>query len=227
MTVIMNEAIHVEYHVTCQAFLREDEMKVTREQAEANRARIIEVAGELFREKGFDGIGVADLMKAAGLTHGGFYGHFQSKDDLAAQACERAMAGTLEKWTRYVAESPDEPLASLVSQYLSTRHRDNVRKGCLFASLGAESGRQGSAVRRTVTAGLRSMIDLLSGIVPGRSKAARREKALATMSGMLGAVVLARAVDDSALSEEILRAALATFGQKQTPRVEEAPGAGR
>lgn len=192
-------------------------MKVSREQAEANRARIIEVAGELFREKGFDGIGVADLMKAAGLTHGGFYGHFKSKDDLAAQACERAVAGTLEKWNQYVAQAPDEPLALLVSQYLSTRHRDNPGKGCVFASLGGETVRQSSSVRRTVTAGLRSMIDLLTGIIPGRSTAARREKALATMSGMVGALVLARAVDDNALSEEILRAALSTFGQKQTP----------
>ncbi|KFE64662.1 TetR/AcrR family transcriptional regulator [Hyalangium minutum] len=200
-------------------------MKVSREQAEANRARIIEVAGELFREKGFDGIGVADLMKAAGLTHGGFYGHFKSKDDLAAQACEQAMAGTLKKWNKYVAESSDEPLALLVSQYLSTRHRDNPSKGCLFASLGGETVRQSSTVRRTVTAGLRSMIDLLTGLVPGRSKAARREKAIATMSGMVGALVLARAVDDNALSEEILRAAVATFGQKQTARAEEEAGA--
>jgi TetR/AcrR family transcriptional repressor of nem operon len=197
--------------------VEEAEMKVSREQAEANRARIIEVAGELFREKGFDGIGVADLMKAAGLTHGGFYGHFKSKDDLAAQACERALAGSLEKWNQYVAQAPEGPLSSLVSQYLSTRHRDNPGKGCVFASLGGETVRQSSSVRSTVTAGLRSMVDLLTGIIPGRSKVARREKALATMSGMVGALVLARAVDDDALSEEILRAALATFGQEQAP----------
>jgi AcrR family transcriptional regulator len=99
-------------------------MKVSREQAAANRERIVEVAGKLFRENGFDGIGVTDLMKAAGLTHGGFYGHFRSKDDLAAEACSRTMARASERWATLARTSPGDARAEIVKQYLTESHCD-------------------------------------------------------------------------------------------------------
>ena len=100
-------------------------MKVTREQAAENRERVVQVAAKLFRERGFDGIGVADLMKAAGLTHGGFYGNFASKDDLAAEASGRAMDETLQNWSTVIAKAPDEGFSRIVDRYVSEGHRDN------------------------------------------------------------------------------------------------------
>src|ERR1700730_5047019 len=110
-------------------------MRVSRKKAAENRERIIDAAGALFREKGFDGIVVADIMKAADLTHGGFYGHFTSKDDLVAQASGRTMARSAANWTRAVAEAADEPHAALLQHYLTPRHRDEPGRGCGFAAL--------------------------------------------------------------------------------------------
>jgi TetR/AcrR family transcriptional repressor of nem operon len=182
-------------------------MKVTREQAALNRDRIVEVAGRLFREHGFDGIGVADLMKAAGLTHGGFYGHFESKDDLAAEACGRGLARTADLWREAAAHGGSRPLKTLADRYLSRRHRDDIGGGCLYAALSADIARgDNPALRRTFTRGVRPVIDLVAGLVPGRTKAARRKRALAQLATMMGALILARAVDDEALSEEFLAA---------------------
>jgi len=174
-------------------------MKVTREEAAATRERILEEASKLFREHGLDGIGVADLMKSAGLTHGGFYSHFASKEDLMAQACARALQGSVQKWK-------ERSLPQIVESYLSQRHRDNPGAGCALASLAGDIPRQGGAVRRAVTEGVRSLVEVLAGLVPGKSAAARRRKALAIYSSLVGAVVLARSVDDPEMSEEILRA---------------------
>jgi TetR/AcrR family transcriptional repressor of nem operon len=184
-------------------------MKVSREQAAANRERIVEVAGKLFREHGFDGIGVADLMKAAGLTHGGFYGHFKSKDDLAAQACGRALARSSQRWVRRAEESAGDARAELIKQYLSEAHRDASGSGCVLAALGSDAGRQGRAIRRALTEGLGSLVDVLAKLAPSRSRAAKRQQALADMAQMVGAMVLARAIDDPTLSKEILDAAIA------------------
>jgi TetR/AcrR family transcriptional repressor of nem operon len=93
-------------------------MRVSKERAAENHQRILDVASSMFREKGFDGVGVADLMKGAGLTHGGFYGHFQSKEELAARACTRALEASEERWTKLVDDAPDESLGAVVSSYL-------------------------------------------------------------------------------------------------------------
>lgn len=178
-------------------------MKVSREQAEENRERVIDVASKLFRERGFDGIGVADLMKEAGLTHGGFYGQFKSKDDLIAQAVARSLSRSAQRWTQVVDEAQGDPVEALIAYYLSTRHRDHAAGGCLFAALGPEISRQDPAVRHSVTEGLRPYIDLLTRILPGRSREERRKKALSTYAALIGAMVLARAVDDPELSEAI------------------------
>src|ERR1700754_5175376 len=117
-------------------------MRVSRAQPAENRERILDVASRLFREKGLDGIGVADLMKGAGLTHGGFYGHFKSKDDLAAQAAKRALSHSNATWTEIIETSKGDPFVQVVKGYLSEGHRDRLGNGCAFAALGADAARQ-------------------------------------------------------------------------------------
>jgi TetR/AcrR family transcriptional repressor of nem operon len=182
-------------------------MRVSREKAAENRERIIDAASSLFRAKGFGGIGVADIMKAADLTHGGFYGHFASKDDLVAQASRRTTARAAANWQRVVADAPGQPYAALLRHYLTPRHRDEPGHGCAFAALGTDAGRSGKAVRDAFADGLESLIEILTKAVPGRSKTARRRKAVAAMAGLVGALTLARAVGDPSLSNEILEAA--------------------
>jgi TetR/AcrR family transcriptional regulator, transcriptional repressor for nem operon len=185
-------------------------MKVSRAQAVQNRERIVEVAAQAFRERGFDGIGVADLMKEAGLTHGGFYGHFSSKEDLIAEASARALTRSLADWSTVADRASGDPLSAVAGFYLSSRHRDNPGAGCLLAALGPDVSRQGRAVRHTVTEYVRSACDLLATLVPGKSKAARRQKAISTCATLVGAMVIARAVDDPTLSQEVLNAGLAS-----------------
>lgn len=187
-------------------------MKVTREQAAQNRERIVDTAARLFRERGFEGVGVADLMKAAGLTHGGFYGHFESKEALVEEACERALGRSTQRWMRRVEGARGGALHALARGYLTERHRDDPGDGCFLASLGADAARHGPGVRRAIARWLDSAFDFLAAHVPGRTAAARRAKAVATLSAWVGAMVLARAVDDEDLSREILGAVLAETG---------------
>jgi TetR/AcrR family transcriptional repressor of nem operon len=178
---------------------------VTREQAAANREKVLSAAGTLFRQHGFDGIGVADIMKRAGLTHGGFYGQFPSKDDMAAEAFARVLGD--DGWMEWLTGTPRPSLGALTRGYLSADHRDDPGHGCPIAALGSEVMRQPTAVRRAFTAGFRVRVESLLKLLPGRSAVARRRRALATMSGLVGALVLSRAVDDPELSDEILDAA--------------------
>ena len=182
-------------------------MRVTREQAAQNRERVLATAARLFRERGFKGVGVADLMDAAGLTHGAFYGQFASKEDLMAQAVARAYDELDERWQTAAARTPADPLAGVVASYVSASHRDRPEQGCVMAALGAEAAREGSAVRQAITEGTRRQIEALSSLVRGPTRKARRERAAATLATMVGALVLARALDDEALSGEILRSA--------------------
>lgn len=185
-------------------------MRVSREQSAANHDRIVDAAAQLFRERGFEGIGVADLMKEVGLTHGGFYGHFSSKEELIAEASVRALTQSLASWSKLAEGAHENPLPALAESYLTRGHRDDPGAGCLLAALGPEVARQGPAVRRAVTDYVRSACDLLAKLVPGKSKAARRQKVIATYATLVGAMVMARAVDDRALSQEILDAGLAS-----------------
>ena len=179
-------------------------MKVSREQASQNRERVLQVASRLFRERGFDGIGVADLMKSAGLTHGGFYGQFGSKEDLMAEVCHQSFDHAQEIWQKVGASAEAEPLAAVMKAYLSPWHRDHPGEGCVFASLGADCTRHGGSIRQAVTRGTRAMLDLFTSFAPGRAKALKRERAIVAYASMIGALVMARAVDDEALSTEIL-----------------------
>ena len=185
-------------------------MKVTREQTAANREKILEVAATLFRERGYDGIGVADIMKGAGLTHGGFYGHFPSKDDLAAEVTSRVLGR--EGWLERLTGRANPSLTDVVRKYLTRRHRDDAGHGCLLAALGSDVMRQPRSVRHAFTEGLRLRIAVLARVRAGRS-AARRRKALATMAGLVGALMLSRAVDDPRLSDEILEATAESLGR--------------
>lgn len=192
-------------------------MRVSREKAAEHRDRIIDAAGALFRAKGFGGIGVAAIMKAADLTHGGFYGHFASKDDLVGEASRRIMARAAANWTKLVEAAPDNPYAALLEHYLSPRHRDDPGKGCAFAALGNDAARSGKIVRKAFAEGLAPLIDILAQSIPGKSipgkstpsksKAARRRKAVAAMATLVGALTLARAVEGTPLSDEMLEAA--------------------
>ena len=181
-------------------------MRVSREKFAESRKRILDAAATLFRETGFDGIGLSDIMKAAGLTHGGFYGHFGSKEDLEAQALSLALARSVADWSQLVDSAAARPLAALAGQYLSADHRENVGEGCPFAALGSDTARRSERVRSAFTAGLEPFLALLSNVIPRRSKAQRRRKAIAILAEMVGAMILARAVNDPALSDEILAA---------------------
>jgi TetR/AcrR family transcriptional repressor of nem operon len=181
-------------------------MRVSRQQAAENRQRIVDAAARLFRDKGFDGVGVDAIMKEANLTHGGFYGHFASKDALATEA----LAGAIERSRQRQSGAAD--LEGLVSDYLSPRHRADRANGCPVAALGTDVARQGSALRETLTTGVRNQVDRIATLLKRGDQASRRRRAIAAYAGMVGALTLARAIDDPALAEEILDAARKTFG---------------
>jgi TetR/AcrR family transcriptional repressor of nem operon len=183
-------------------------MKVSREQAAENRERVLQTAARLFREKGVDGVGVAELMQAAGLTHGAFYGQFSSKEELVAEACRWALGKTESYWERLQAREAD-PLAAIVDAYLSPAHRDDPGRGCALTTLGVEAPRRDPGVRRAVSDGL---VHLLARRLQA---ARRRRRALALMASLVGGLVLARAVEDEALSAEILAAVRAELADRQ------------
>lgn len=170
-------------------------MRVTREQMRENRRRILAEASRLFREKGFEAVGVAEVMKAAGLTHGGFYGHFSSKEDLMAHAIEHAAA---EK------AGTGGSVPDFLKAYLSPAHRDDPAGGCPMAALAADVRLRPEAARSAMTAGIRSQVARMEAALPDAVAGNRRREAIGTYAAMLGALILARAVDDPALSDEIL-----------------------
>ncbi len=185
-------------------------MRVSREQAAENRRRIVEAAARLFRERGFERVGIAEIMQAAGLTHGGFYGHFRSKEALAREACRTAIDRATESWRTRAAGRPEAPLAALAAAYLTTRHRDATGPGCIHAALAADVARlDDPELRHAFTAGLAGLAGVLAEAGTEADDPARQAGALARLSTMIGALVLARTVDDPALSDRILAAARA------------------
>jgi TetR/AcrR family transcriptional repressor of nem operon len=170
-------------------------MKVSREQVAENRRTILEAASRLFRERGYDAVTVAEIMKAAGLTHGGFYGYFASKDELIASA----LADVLSK-----RPEPTGDLADYAVGYLSAAHRDNRAGGCPTAALAAETIRLAGEPRAEMTAGVKRQIERLSSIAPGQTDGQKRQAAIGSWAAMVGAMILARVSDEPALSAEIL-----------------------
>ncbi|MGK6316452.1 TetR family transcriptional regulator [Neorhizobium sp. DT-125] len=181
-------------------------MRVSRAQAEANRETVINVASRLFRERGFDGIGLKDLMKGAGLTQGGFYKQFESKDDLAALASRRAMESATRRWSSVAASSPD-PLQGVVDLYLSAGHRSETGDGCPLVALGADAARQSIDVRKPFQDGIKGHLQVLEELMPTSGHPDASQKAMAALSLMVGAVTLSRILTDEKLSDRLLEAA--------------------
>ena len=174
-------------------------MKVTKAQVQENRARIVETAAALFRERGYDGVGVAELMAAAGFTHGGFYKHFRSKADLMAEA---AASGISQR----VANSSGADLAEFVAHYLSREHRDSRGAGCTMAALSGDAARQSEDIKATFADGIESSLGAFKHKASGRSdQGDRRALMIDTFAHAIGALVLSRACpENSPLADEIL-----------------------
>jgi TetR/AcrR family transcriptional repressor of nem operon len=166
--------------------------------------RIVKNAAARFREQGVEGIGVADLMKEAGLTHGGFYRHFASREDLVAEAIEHALRDGAQA-VDAIARLKRAPLASLVDAYLSAAHRDNLATSCAVTTLAGDVARASNRARTAYTSQVGLYLELLTRLIAG--KKAKRGKAIAALSTLVGAVSMARAVNDEKLSREILKSA--------------------
>jgi TetR/AcrR family transcriptional repressor of nem operon len=186
-------------------------MRISKEAAAANRTRVLEAASRLFREKGVDAIAVADLMKAAGLTHGGFYNHFESKEELAAAACRSAFAAAVDRVERKASRASkggrQEVYAHYVERYLAPQTRDAPGTSCPMATLGTDAARHGPAFKAAFAEGVRRYIEAFTKIVPSKSEQPRAE-AITALSTLIGALTLSRAcagVDD-AFADEVLAA---------------------
>jgi TetR/AcrR family transcriptional regulator, transcriptional repressor for nem operon len=182
-------------------------MRVSRVQAEKNRLAVIDAAARLFRERGFNCIGLDEVMKAAGLTHGGFYKQFKSKEELTVEACNRALATSVEVWAQTVKSAGADPFAALIRSYLSKSHRDDGGKGCPLVALGADAARNSPTLRRSFEAGIKAHLDVLDRTMPAVSAATARDSSIAALSMMIGALLMSRVVEDKALSRRILDAA--------------------
>lgn len=185
--------------------------RVSREQTDRNRELIEAASARLFRERGFNGVSVADIMASANLTHGGFYGHFDSKDELASVACERAFDAALARWQSFVEANPLEQdfVAALAAHYFNRRQCDEPGTACPVISLATDIGRESDdkPVRGVYARGVKAMVEMLLSFSHARRTKRVRRAALAKLSLLVGAVTLARAMHDDPLSDEILEAA--------------------
>ncbi|MDP3520664.1 MAG: TetR/AcrR family transcriptional regulator [Hydrogenophaga sp.] len=176
---------------------------------EATHERIVAVAARAIRRSGYDGTGVADLMKEAGLTHGAFYAHFTSREAMLAEAASSAFAQSAAALAKVTSGAPPEQaLASLLTAYLSKSHQEQVATGCPLAALGSETSRQMPDVRRAATRHVKEVIDLVARLSPDWGQPGAHQRALVTVSTMVGALLLARAVDEPGLSDSLRESAL-------------------
>lgn len=184
---------------------------------EVTHERIVGAAARAIRRSGYDGTGVADIMNEVGLTHGGFYAHFASREAMLAEAADRAGAESVSTLTRVAATAPQqEALRSMIRAYLSKEHVDGVETGCPVAALGSEMPRQAPKVRRAATRRIKEVIDVVFEHWPDRREPRAYEQALVTVATMVGALVLARAVDDPKLSKSFREASLKHFDSTGT-----------
>ncbi len=182
-------------------------MRVSRIQAAENREAVINVASRLFRERGFDGIGLKDLMKGAGLTQGAFYKQFASKEDLAAQASRRALESAFNRWSAATAAKPEDPLGAVMAFYLSMGHREEKMEGCPIVALGSDAARQGSDVKASFEAGIKAQLEVLGRLIAETNDTEPKGKAMAILSTKGGALTLSRVVNDPDLAQAFLDAA--------------------
>src|SRR4051812_32596033 len=180
-------------------------MRYSKEHKQETHARIVKKASVRLREKGAHGIGVADLMKEAGLTHGGFYAHFDSREALVVEAFAYAMDRSIERWRQLSAQTPPEQrFAAIIDAYLSKAHRDNPGHGCAVPALAAEIGRESPKTRKAFAAKLEQMIDMIAEQIPDVAPKVARAQAMAALTTMMGTVVMARVAGNGAFSDEIL-----------------------
>ena len=202
------------YACTSMSMKEVTDMKVTKAQVMENRARIVATASELFRERGYDGVGVADLMEAAGFTHGGFYKHFGSKADLMAEATACGIARTL-------AASGGIDAAGFVTSYVSREHRDARGRGCTLAALCGDASRQPAAIKAEFADGIEKMLAVLAGgsaTAGGAESRGKRARAIVMLAQSIGAIMLSRACpDDAPLADEILEACRAGLLASRAP----------
>jgi TetR/AcrR family transcriptional repressor of nem operon len=216
MTIIRGFGADDDRHRSCRTArtgLPFPPMRLKKGEAERNRQEILDVAEKLFRERGFDGVGVADLMKAAGFTHGGFYNHFTSKDQLAGQATAAAFARSNAALAESLQKGGAGGWKAYVRQYLSPRHRDDPAQGCTLAALAPDAARKGPEMQARFADALEEIVGIVAADLArkdnrGDRPSALRERALQMLSEMIGALVLSRAVAaaDPGLSAEILAA---------------------
>ena len=196
-------------------------MRYSPEHKQETHDRIVKKASVRLREKGAHGIGVADLMKEAGLTHGGFYAHFDSREALVIEAFGYAMDRSMEHWRKITDEvSPDKRLAMIAEAYLSALHRDNPGHGCSIPALGAEIARESPKARKAFAGKLDEMIEVLADNIPNMPRKAARKQAVATLATMAGTMLLARIAGSSELSDEVLKVGRdsALEGAKREPK---------
>jgi TetR/AcrR family transcriptional repressor of nem operon len=184
-------------------------MRKSKQEAARTRERIVAAAAAEFREHGIAATGLVDLMSAAGLTHGGFYRHFDSKDQLIEEACAEAIATMTDRLASAASQKSGRGgLKAAMTAYLSTQHRDNPRDGCPLAALGSELARADAQTRSAATAGFLKMVDVLAGQFEQAKPSEARKRAIAAAATLIGALTMARIVNDEALSESILRSAI-------------------
>jgi TetR/AcrR family transcriptional repressor of nem operon len=182
-------------------------MRYSKEHKAETHERIVKQASVRLRERGAHGIGVADLMKEVGLTHGGFYAHFDSREALVIEAFGYAMDRANERWRKIAEETPPEKrLASIVESYLTTTHRDDPGRGCAVPSLGAEIARESPKTRKAFAAKLGRMIEMMADQILDVPTKSARKQAMATLATMMGTIVMARIAGNGELSDEILAA---------------------
>ena len=193
-------------------------MRYSREHKLETHARIVKKASVRLREKGAHGIGVADLMKDAGLTHGGFYAHFDSREALVIEAFAYAMDRATERWRKLAEATPqDKRLATLVASYLTPLHRDDPGHGCAIPTLGAEIARESPKTRKAFAAKLEQMIELFAAQMVDLPPKQARRKAMSTIATMMGTLVLARIAGNGEFSDEILGAGRDALLDRATP----------
>ncbi|MGY4369964.1 TetR/AcrR family transcriptional repressor of nem operon [Bradyrhizobium sp. LB1.3] len=181
-------------------------MRYSREHKQETHDRIVKKASVRLREKGAHGIGVADLMKEAGLTHGGFYAHFDSREALVIEAFGYAMDRGMDHWRKISDEvAPEKRLALIAEAYLSALHRDNPGHGCSIPALGAEIARESPKTRKAFAGKLDEMIEMMTDFIPNLPRKAARKQAIATLTTMAGTMLLARIAGSSELSDEVLK----------------------
>jgi TetR/AcrR family transcriptional regulator, transcriptional repressor for nem operon len=187
-------------------FKTENSMGHSQTEKRKNHERIVRTASKRFREKGLEGVGIADLMKEVGLTVGGFYKHFDSRDDLVVEALRSAL-GTWRRQAEAAASGGPPPLTytKLVDDYLSEAHRDHPGTGCPIGALAGEIARRGKRTRALFTEEIRNAFGLIADLTPGKDQGPARSRAILTLSALVGAIGLSRAISDEALSREILK----------------------